>query len=330
MDKITTKVSIIIPVYNSEQYLDQCLNSILDQHYQNLEVLTVDDGSKDGSLAILERLAAQDERIKVIKTENHGQAVARQIALKKATGDYISFIDADDWVEPTFIETLVAGIEERQADIAVVGYSMYYDQQQKYVPMSDSQVVLDLEGDLIDFEWITSNHFRGFLCDKLFKKEQLVTVNFDHGYNFMEDVAIIDQLIPKIDKMSYVGTPLYYYRQHSQSTIQGGFRAEQAHILNVIQNMIDRQTTTKNRNAAQYRYIVTILQLLARFEKDDYQTHKNLVKKWRQTAATYYRNSRSFMNVADQALVYLLIKTQLTQFVVRSRDLLIRFKYYFK
>lgn len=330
MNSIEAKVSIIIPVYNNEQYLEQCLSSIRKQKYQNLEIIVVDDGSKDNSLEIMEKVAALDKRIIVIKTENHGQAVARQTALRSATGDYISFIDADDWVEPMFIQTLVAGIEAYKADISIVGYSMYYDDQRKYVSMSDNRVALNLEGDAIDFEWVTSNHFRGFLWDKLFKKEQLQMISFDQGYNFMEDVAIIDQLMPNIHKIRYVGMPLYYYRQHSQSTIRGGFQMEQSHILDVIQNMICRQTNDLNRNAAHYRYIVTILQLLARFKENDYITQKQLIVNWRDKMDTYYQNSRPFMNVVDRILVYLIIKTPLTRMIIKIRSALIKLKYFFK
>lgn len=330
MNNIETKVSIIVPVYNGEQYLEQCLNSICKQTYRNLEVLVIDDGSKDNSLTIIKQFVNLDDRIKVISTENNGQAIARKIALEQASGEYIGFIDADDWVEPMFIRELVDGIEIDRADIAVVGYTMYFDKEQKYVPMSDSQISLNLEGDAIDFEWITSNHFKGFLCDKLFKKEQLQIVNFDQGYNFMEDVAIIDQLIPRISRITYVGKSLYYYRQHAQSTIRGGFQLEQANVLEVIQNMINRQVSDTNRNAAKYRYIVTVLQLLARFKENDYITQKQLIVNWRDKMDTYYQNSRPFMNVVDRILVYLIIKTPLTRMIIKIRSALIKLKYFFK
>lgn len=330
MNNIETKVSIIVPVYNGEQYLEQCLNSICKQTYRNLEVLVIDDGSKDNSLTIIKQFVNLDDRIKVISTENNGQAIARKIALEQASGEYIGFIDADDWVEPMFIRELVDGIEIDRADIAVVGYTMYFDKEQKYVPMSDSQISLNLEGDAIDFEWITSNHFKGFLWDKLFKKEQLQIVNFDQGYNFMEDVAIIDQLIPGISRITYVGKSLYYYRQHAQSTIRGGFQLEQANVLEVIQNMINRQVSDTNRNAAKYRYIVTVLQLLARFKVNDYVIQKRLINNWRNKMDNYYQNSKAFMNLIDRILVYLIIKTPLTRMMINIRSALIKLKYFFK
>ena len=112
-------ISVIIPVYNAEQYLDRCLQSVLDNTYQNLEIILVDDGSRDGSGAICDRYAERDSRFVVIHKNNAGTAAARNDALAIARGDYIAFCDNDDYISPYFYEYMLRAMEETGADVAV-------------------------------------------------------------------------------------------------------------------------------------------------------------------------------------------------------------------
>ena len=105
-----SKISVIVPVYNVEQYLPQCLDSIINQTYKNLEIICVDDGSPDNSGKILDEYAKKDKRIKVIHQENQGVSVARNTGLDNATGKYIGFVDPDDWIEADYYETLTANL----------------------------------------------------------------------------------------------------------------------------------------------------------------------------------------------------------------------------
>ena len=104
---MNTKVSIIIPIYNTSKYLPDCLNSVISQTYQNLEILLIDDGSTDDSGIIADDYAKKDKRVKVFHQKNQGQSAARNFGIKKASGDFISFIDSDDKIVPTFIEDLI-------------------------------------------------------------------------------------------------------------------------------------------------------------------------------------------------------------------------------
>ena len=111
------KISVIVPVWNAHDYLGRCVESIIDQTYKNLEILLVDDGSSDDSLAICNRYAEKDTRIKVFHKENGGQASARNYALEYATGEYIGFVDNDDWIFPTMYERLHQLMVQYQADV---------------------------------------------------------------------------------------------------------------------------------------------------------------------------------------------------------------------
>ncbi len=120
------KVSVIIPVYNVEKYLQQCLDSIINQTLADIEIICINDGSTDSSLAILEEYAKKDARIKVINSENKGSSAARNIGMEAAKGDYIGFIDSDDWIDSNFYETLYNAAISKNADIARTFYDYNY------------------------------------------------------------------------------------------------------------------------------------------------------------------------------------------------------------
>ena len=118
-------VSIIVPIYNVEKYLRQCLDSILRQTFRPLEIILVNDGSTDGSDTICQEYAKIDERIVYLKKENGGVSDARNVGLDAVTSDYVLFIDSDDWIEPTYVEVLYEKIEEYQADIVFQNYTSF-------------------------------------------------------------------------------------------------------------------------------------------------------------------------------------------------------------
>ena len=116
------KVSVIVPVYNVEKYLPHCLDSLVNQTLKDIEIICVNDGSTDGSLAILQRYAAKDKRIKIIDKENEGAEAARNNALDTASGTYIAFVDSDDWVENIYLEEQISLLEENNADMVECSY----------------------------------------------------------------------------------------------------------------------------------------------------------------------------------------------------------------
>lgn len=120
------KISVIIPVYNVEMYLEQCVNSVMNQTLDDIEIICVNDGSTDNSLHILKELATKDKRLKIINQENLGLSEARNRGIKEAIGKYISFIDSDDWIDVDFLEKLYSAAEENQADIAAAGIIKHF------------------------------------------------------------------------------------------------------------------------------------------------------------------------------------------------------------
>ena len=112
-------ISVIVPVYNSEKYVNRCIDSILNQTYENLEVILIDDGSSDGSLKICESWAEKDNRIKILKQKNSGVSSARNLGIENASGDYVAFVDNDDWLRPEMYETMLSLAEKEKSDVTV-------------------------------------------------------------------------------------------------------------------------------------------------------------------------------------------------------------------
>ena len=128
------KISIIIPIYNAEKYIERCLKSIINQTYQNLEILVINDGSTDGTIKYIEEIKKNDERIIIINKNNEGVSIARNIGISQSTGKYITFIDADDWLEPNAIEILYDEIKKNNVDIVRGNYYRNYDENNMVQP----------------------------------------------------------------------------------------------------------------------------------------------------------------------------------------------------
>ncbi len=203
-------VSVIVPVYNVEAYLAECLDSILAQTYDALEILCVNDGSTDGSAAILEEYAAKDERIRILTKTNGGLSDARNFGLDHSRGDYIACIDSDDAVTPDMIEKLVGRLEETSSGIAVCDMEYFYDDGRKsYSGGGDF-----LEASVREMPGLIA--VNNSACNKLFKAELFNDVRFPVG-KYYEDLAVIPILLYRAEKVCRVPEPLYRYRQRSGS-----------------------------------------------------------------------------------------------------------------
>lgn len=236
------EISIIVPVYNMEKYLSQCVESIMAQTFTEWELLLVDDGSKDNSGTMCDEWAKRDERIKVIHKENSGQADSRNMALQIAKGRYIGFADSDDWTEPTMYATMLSTAKQHDADIVICGYWDEYTNKSK-VYNDDNDIVEYTRDEALE-RLIYDNEIRSYLWDKLFKREVL-TDEMPKGMIF-EDYAIMPRWFANAQKIVSVHVPLYHYRQRRGSTIYSDpaktrymfFRAEQMRCKFLIEKSI--------------------------------------------------------------------------------------------
>ncbi len=210
------KVSVIVPIYNTEKYLSNCLNSITSQTHQNLEIILVDDGSTDKSSQIADDYAKKDKRIKVIHQKNAGQSAARNTGIKKATGEYISFVDSDDQIEPEFVSSLLK-LYDGKTSIAVCGhqYRRLKENTSKNLYQSELKSRGKNETKKAYIVKLLVKDGRMYSCNnKLFKAEYIKDndILFDTSINFAEDTKfVLEYLNHAKGEIAYDMTPLYVY-----------------------------------------------------------------------------------------------------------------------
>lgn len=210
------KVSVIIPVFNTEKYLKKCLDSIILQTYSQLEIIIVDDGSTDKSSQIADNYAKKDSRVKVIHQKNAGQSTARNTGLEKATGDFISFVDSDDQIEPTFIESLLK-LYTSSTSLAVCGHQYHWvkKNQSKNLYQSDLRPRRSRESLKVYVLKLLARDGRLYSCNnKLFKATVISKHHlcFDQNLNFAEDTKfVLDYLKHSKGEIAYIKEPLYVY-----------------------------------------------------------------------------------------------------------------------
>lgn len=222
------KISIIIPVYNTETYIERCITSVLGQTYQNIEVICVDDGSTDKSGIILDRLAQTDERLFVIHKKNEGVTEARNLALNYVSGEYIGFVDSDDYLEETMYEELLKAIEESDVDIVTCSYYMVFgthvEKVENHKPVPEG--VQKIENFLVYiYERDIYKGVAGYLWTRLFKHDLIKDyqgkslISFKKEFLGADDVVFIADVNKKSRTIMYVDKPLYYYNQRAGSIV---------------------------------------------------------------------------------------------------------------
>ena len=209
----TPKISVIIPVYNVEKYLHQCIDSVIHQTYRNLEIIVVDDGSTDNCSKICDDYANNDKRIKVVHKENGGVSSARNTGLALATGDWIGWLDSDDWVEPDMYEYLLKNAILYDSDVSICSQYEYYKNCRRIIGW-DQIKVLNTEKAL---ELLMKNdNMQNILWDKLWKRTLFEDITFPVGRTY-EDLAVIYRLFEKAEKLVCLPKPKYNHRQRTGS-----------------------------------------------------------------------------------------------------------------
>lgn len=226
------KVSVVVPVYNVEDYLDKCVKSIVSQTYENLEIILVDDGSVDRSPQICDQWAAKDNRIKVVHKKNGGLSSARNAGIDNATGKYIMFEDSDDWLEIELIEKCVDRIKKTMADIVIFGYKKVDERGNCLEELtfgSQNCSKEELTNQL--FKRITEMSF-GYAWNKMYDLEIIrkSELEFDSGIVDREDLVFNMQLLKYLNKISYLEFVGYSYLQRGTSLLHN---ADLARIKNV-------------------------------------------------------------------------------------------------
>ncbi|MBO5712949.1 MAG: glycosyltransferase family 2 protein [Clostridia bacterium] len=313
-------ISIIVPVYKVEQYLDRCITSILNQTHTNIEVILVDDGSPDNSGAICDKYAKLDSRVKVIHKENGGVSSARNLGLELAKGEYFGFIDSDDYIEPNMYESLYAEIEKSGADMAVCGF--------KQVRVNGDSKVNDAD-DSVDFskENIIKNYFtEGIIkelmyapVNKLYKKETFILLRFDTKYALGEDILYLLSCIEKSNKITYVKGAFYNYIIRENSAMTSSFSLKRLDYIYAIRE-IEKTCENSYSYATQsvktwvYRHVLnTVRQLIV----------NNKIK---QCSAFYLENKKYLKENKAKYLKKLSLNQKIDYFLIMYCHLLLKLK----
>ena len=240
-------ISVIVPVYNVERYLKQCLESIINQTYSNIEIICVNDGTKDKSREILEEYRKRDSRIKIIDKKNGGLSSARNAGLEVAQGEYISFIDSDDWIEETMIEKLYRNITSLGTDIAICAVHQY-DEKKKEIDDSNKYYTLEYFDKSFDNRSFTYEETKPFIMDvcvmawnKLYRRSLIdqEEARFPNGLIF-EDGPFFFTLFFKARGVSIVREYLYYYRVNREGSIVQRGGKQFLDIIDIVELMFDK------------------------------------------------------------------------------------------
>ena len=261
-------ISVIVPVYNVEPYIRKCVESILAQTHANLELILVDDGSPDNSGAICEEYAQKDPRVIVIHQENTGQAGARNRGIALAKGEYIGFVDSDDWIAPDMYQTMLESAERNNCDLVICG--RYVVRGEKNWLASDFNMAQELVMDTQDAmkRFLTYRAIDSSSVDKLYKRELLQDVRFPLGY-ICEDVPFVYDALKKSRKVVHCAKPLYYNLLREGSTSRSGFNQKGMGLYYHFKDVCERCKIDFPQLAAEadYLYYKNLLVLACRIAR---------------------------------------------------------------
>lgn len=216
------KISIIVPVYNGGATLGRCVNSIVNQTYHNLEIILINDGSTDSSFSMLEDFAAQDSRIRVINQDNTGRNIARNRGMQLATGEFISFMDQDDWLDPNYFERLVAQSKEYDSDIAICDYKFFDQKTPDNLAVIVTEAKTAAMGGYTRDEWLTKlgGLYRTVEIPvivpwaKIIRRSCAAGVAFPHDRSLAEDIKTMWKFYANAKRISFKTNADYINQQH--------------------------------------------------------------------------------------------------------------------
>ena len=255
-------LSVIVPIYGIEQYLGLCIESIINQTYKNLEIILVDDGSPDLCPQLCELYAAKDKRIKVLHKENGGLVSARKAGLAVARGDYVGYVDGDDWIEPDFFQSLYSAMSETHADVVVAGFSRDFFEKQLHVSnvirsgVYEGNELREVFSHIMSFGAFFYYGLTSYVWNKLFRREDIISKQFavDNFITVGEDSAVTYPFLWECKRICIIDNYEYHYRQRTNSMLKSkeNFKTAAArlktlhdYLMNVTRNYPNEYETDR-------------------------------------------------------------------------------------
>lgn len=267
------KISVIVAVYNTEEYLDRCLESLLNQTYKNMELVIVEDCSTDSSRKLLKKYK-ENENIKIFyNKENRGLSYSRNYGLKKSTGDFIGYIDSDDYVEPDYYEKLMRSIKDNKSDIAICDIKLVDEQTNKIQRCKCYTNDFDVCS-------VINNGFAASACNKLFKRKNIGKYPFAEG-KVNEDIAVVIPTVIQAKKISYADT-CYFYVQRGGSIQNSKFSDKRFDVFDGVKTTLERIKNEQDyefyKNAIVYNQLILLLMFAIPKERNFIKRYKFLKK----------------------------------------------------
>lgn len=225
-------VSIIVPVYNAERYLKRCIQSLLNQTYEKVEIILVDDGSKDNSLRICDEYASSEKRIKVIHKKNGGVSSARNAGLNIAKGEYIQFVDSDDWTESDFTSSLVSTMEKEKADLVISG-AVFVKNENVIRKKLKPQIFEDIEEWAKVFGELYRNYFLNSVWNKLFLANKIHN-RFPEDISLGEDCFFVLRYLKQISRIALTDATGYCYYLETESSLTKQYNDNELQIAKLL------------------------------------------------------------------------------------------------
>lgn len=312
-------VSIIIPVYNVEKYLVECIESVINQSFSDLEIILIDDGSTDESGNICDKYAQKDKRIKVIHKENGGLSSARNAGIEIATGELYTFIDSDDYIAKNMIEQLVYISKTTDSDISVCAHTKEENELDDDI---NTSIEVFTKAETIK-HMLREKKILTSACGKLYKKKLFNKIRYPNGLIY-EDLGTTYKLVELSNKIAFANTKKYYYRTNSDSITQAKFSNKQLDYFVIAQEL---QEFIKERYPQYLRYAInhSIRISIAFIRKisicgfNDKDTIDFLVKKIRKNIFGYLFSGYSIFSKMYGLLICINIQAALKLFQLRKK-----------
>lgn len=276
------KISVIVAVYNTEKYVEKCLNSLLNQTYKNIEIIVVEDGSTDNSKEVLKKYA-NNKKIKIIyNKKNSGLSYSRNVGLENATGDYIGYIDSDDYVDLDYYEKLMQAIVDNKAEIAICDIKVVDEE-------TNTEVISRCcNSDEFNVYNVVDNGLAASACNKLFKKELISKYKFAEG-KVNEDIAVVIPTLVNAKKIAYANT-YYYYVQRGGSIQNSSFSDKRFDIFYGVETTLERIKGAKDyealKDAIVFNQLIVLLLYVIPKEKK-WKRRKEILKKYNELVNEY-------------------------------------------
>lgn len=327
------KISVIVAVYNTEKYVKKCIDSLLNQTYSNLEILIIEDGSTDNSKEILNEYK-NNKKVKLIFNEkNSGLAYSRNVGMDNATGEYLGFIDSDDYVAPDYFEKLMESLTKDKADVAICDMKLVYENEGNREVISKCY---DKEFNLIN---IINNGLVASACNKLFKKELISKYKFAVG-KVNEDIAVVIPALVNAKKITYANDCYYNYVQRNNSIQNSSFSERRFDIVEAIDTTLERIKHSKYfeelKDALIFNQIIVLLIYVIPKENRFFYRNKILRKFNKLTKKYNIRLNHGFWSFLDcsgrkQTIYYkLLFKLECNGFYFLANLMISFYKFYNK